>query len=123
MRVSNRPSCPAESRPDSLLPWLDSVLLRRNEVKEGFSSRVQLVQLALWGWLLLLLGVFTTSVEGPFWLGFLLPKDGEQEGAMVERAILERVIQFADLRKPQGNLQLDIYTPCMGPVTPAGTLL
>lgn len=41
---------------------------------------------------------------------------------MVERAILERVIQFADLRETQGNRQLDIDAPCTGPVTPAGTL-
>ena len=63
------------------------------------------MQLALWGWLLLLVGVLATSVEGPYWLGLLLAKDGKQERAVVERAILERVIQFADLHESQGDRQ------------------
>jgi hypothetical protein len=96
----------SRDRPNSLLPWLDSILLWRNEVEEGFSSRVQLVQLALWGRLPLLTRVLAASVEGPFWFGLLLAKDSKQEGAMVERAIFERVIQFADLRETQGNRQL-----------------
>ena len=66
-----------------LLIGVDPVLLRGDEVEEGFGTAIELVQFAV---LLLVLLLGTALVE-----------DGEQERTVMERAVFDGVVQFGDL--------------------------